>query len=43
MFQYMIDLGVPISCVIIAKGWIEIDTVQDLEKAEKMLLENRVI
>jgi len=43
MFQYMIGLGVPISCVIIAKGWIEIDTVQDLGKAEKMLLENKVI
>lgn len=43
MFQEMIDLGVPINCVIIAKGWIEIDTVQDFRKAEKMLQENKVI
>ena len=43
MFQEMIDLGVLISCVIIAKGWIEIDTVQDFGRAEKMLHENTVV
>ena len=33
IFQDMVDLGVPIHCVIIEKGWIEIDTAQDYERA----------
>jgi len=32
MFQDMADFGVKINCVIIEKGWAEIDTVQDYEK-----------
>jgi len=42
IFQEMVDLGVPIDCAIISKGWIEIDTVQDFERAEEMLLLNGV-
>ena len=33
MIQEMVDLGVPIHCVIIERGWKEIDTVEDYEKA----------
>ena len=29
----MADLGVSIHCVIIERGWKEIDTVEDFEKA----------
>ena len=35
MIQEMVDLGVPIHCVIIERGWQEIDTVQDYKKALK--------
>ena len=35
MVQEMTDLGVPIHCVIIERGWKEIDTVEDYEKAIK--------
>jgi len=35
MIQEMVDLGVPIHCVIIERGWKEIDTVEDYEKALK--------
>ena len=35
MIQDMVDLGVPIHCVIIERGWKEIDTVEDYEKALK--------
>jgi hypothetical protein len=31
----MVDLGVPVHCVIIERGWKEIDTVEDYEKALK--------
>ena len=31
--QEMIDLGVPIHCVIIERGWKEIDTVEDYKNA----------
>jgi choline kinase/DNA-binding XRE family transcriptional regulator len=33
MIQEMVDLGTPIHCVIIERGWKEIDTVEDYEKA----------
>lgn len=33
MIQEMVDLGVPIHCVIIERGWKEIDTIEDYEKA----------
>ena len=29
----MVELGVQIHCVIIERGWKEIDTVQDYKKA----------
>lgn len=35
MIQEMVDLGVPIHCVIIERGWKEIDTVEDYRKALK--------
>jgi choline kinase len=33
LLQHMADLGTPIHCVPIARGWKEIDTVEDYEKA----------
>ncbi len=35
IFQDMADFGVKINCVIIEKGWVEIDTIQDFEKVSK--------
>jgi L-glutamine-phosphate cytidylyltransferase len=35
LFQEMTDLGTPIHSVIIERGWKEIDTVEDYEKALK--------
>jgi len=35
MIQEMADLGVPIHCVIIERGWKEIDTEEDYENAIK--------
>jgi len=35
MIQEMVDLGVPVHCVIIKRGWKEIDTVEDYQKALK--------
>ena len=35
MVQDMTDRGVPIHCVIIERGWKEIDTIEDYEKALK--------
>lgn len=35
MIQEMVDLGVSVHCVIIERGWKEIDTVEDYEKALK--------
>ena len=35
LFQEMTDLGTPIHCVMIERGWKEIDTVEDYEKALK--------
>jgi len=35
MIQDMVDMGVDINCVIIERGWREIDTVGDYEKALK--------
>jgi choline kinase len=37
MIQDMVELGVNINCVIIEKGWMEIDTIQDYEKVTGML------
>jgi len=33
--RYLVDNGIKVSCMTIRHGWIEIDTVQDLERAEK--------
>ena len=33
IIQDMTDMGVPIHCVIIERGWKEIDTIEDYEKA----------
>ena len=35
----MSDLGVPIHCVIIERGWKEIDTVEDYKNALKSFVE----
>ena len=35
MIQELVDLGIKVHCVIIKKGWKEIDTVEDYEKALK--------
>jgi len=35
IIQDMTDMGVPIHCVIIERGWKEIDTIEDDEKALK--------
>lgn len=35
MIQEMVDLGVPVHCVMIERGWKEIDTVEDYQKALK--------
>lgn len=37
MIQDMVDMGVDIHCVVIPRGWREIDTVEDYEKALKKL------
>ena len=39
----MIDLGVPVHTVIIERGWQEIDTVEDLENASKIMRQNRIV
>lgn len=33
VFQEMTELGVPLHCVIIERGWMEIDTPEDYERA----------
>ena len=33
MIQELVDIGVKVNCVIIEKGWKEIDTVEDYKKA----------
>ena len=43
MIQHMVDLGVEVYCVIIEGGWIEIDTIQDLEMAERKNLEWTIV
>jgi NDP-sugar pyrophosphorylase family protein len=35
MIQELVDVGVKVNCVIIEKGWKEIDTVEDYQKALK--------
>ena len=40
IIQDMSDLGVPIHCVIIERGWKEIDTVEDYKNALKSFEEN---
>lgn len=34
--QYLVNNGIKINCATIERGWIEIDTVQDFERAEEM-------
>ena len=33
MIQELVDIGIKIHCVIIERGWKEIDTVEDYQKA----------
>jgi choline kinase/predicted SAM-dependent methyltransferase len=33
LFQEMAELGVPLHCVVIERGWMEIDTPQDYDRA----------
>ena len=40
MIQDMVDMGVDINCVIVERGWKEIDTVEDYEKALKEFKED---
>lgn len=40
IFQDMADCGIKINCVIIEKGWIEIDTVEDYERARNEFKKN---
>ena len=35
MIQELVDIGIKVHCVIIERGWKEIDTVEDYEKALK--------
>ncbi|NQU94889.1 MAG: phosphocholine cytidylyltransferase family protein [Candidatus Omnitrophica bacterium] len=42
IFQDMANNGVKINCVIIEKGWVEIDTIQDFERARKEFFNNRL-
>ncbi len=35
--QYLVNNGIEVKCVVIERGWIEIDTVQDFERAPKFL------
>ena len=35
MLQELVDIGVKVHCVIIERGWKEIDTVEDYQKAIK--------
>ena len=35
MIQELVDIGVKVHCVIIERGWKEIDTVEDYQKALK--------
>ena len=37
LFQEITDLGTAVHCVTIERGWKEIDTVEDYEKAVKAL------
>ena len=37
LLQEMTDLGTAVHCVTIERGWKEIDTVEDYEKAVKAL------
>ena len=39
MIQYLVNSGVKVKCVTIERGWIEIDTLQDFEKASEFLEE----
>ena len=35
MIQELVDIGAKVHCVIIERGWKEIDTVEDYQKALK--------
>lgn len=37
MIQYMVDMGTPVHCITVEKGWREIDTIEDYKKALKVL------
>ncbi|MBL7072134.1 MAG: helix-turn-helix domain-containing protein [Candidatus Omnitrophica bacterium] len=41
MIQDMVDMGVDVHCVIVPRGWKEIDTVEDYEKAVKKFNEEK--
>lgn len=34
-FQYLTDNGVPVQCLVIERGWQEVDVLQDVERAQK--------
>tara|TARA_Y100000294_G_C8546835_1_gene333559 strand:- start:752 stop:1528 length:777 start_codon:yes stop_codon:yes gene_type:complete len=40
MIQELINLGHPVKPIPITSGWVEIDTIQDLTKAEERIKEN---
>ena len=42
LLQRMIDLGYPVTAVPIEGGWVEIDSIRDLEVAERLLAEGRL-
>jgi len=33
MIQELVDIGIKVHCVVIKRGWKEIDTVEDYKKA----------
>ena len=33
--RYLVDSGIKVSCMTIRRGWIEVDTIQDFERAEE--------
>ena len=40
MIQELVDIGIKVHCVIIERGWKEIDTVEDYQKVLKNLTNN---
>jgi len=39
MIQYLVNTGVKVKCMTIERGWIELDTIQDFERAHGFLEE----